>query len=83
LFCGFDFAGTLDPGAVGGEVNCMLVGVVGKKVRSMVLSKSLTTWLKVPRLVPTVTTFLFRVSRISGAKSLYSLEMVSRHDCSV
>lgn len=49
----------------------------------MVLSKSLTTWLKVPRLVPMVTVFLIRVSRISGAKSLYSLEMVSRHDCSV
>ena len=31
LFCGFDFAGTLDPGAVGGEVDCMLVGFVGRE----------------------------------------------------
>ena len=30
LFCGFNFAGTLDPGTVGGEVDCMLVGVVGE-----------------------------------------------------
>ena len=64
MFGCFDVPSPLDPGSFGGEIDYNQKGRK-REIRSMVFSKSFTSWMKVPIVVERVVIFLVRPSKIS------------------